>query len=281
MNRILIWIIAIVITVAAGIYQRVTGPTYPLPAAVTIDGEKHSFGLIRSHGGEGDAELSIDVPGDVEGVIHYRRYKTDDEWTSKDMVRDGDELTARLPHQPPAGKLEYYLTFSAAGQTVDIGSDKPVVIRFKGGVPAAVLIPHIAFMFFGMLISNVAGLMAIARDEQFRFYTIFALILLTIGGMILGPIVQLYAFDDLWTGVPFGWDLTDNKTLIAFLAYLVAVVGNIKTKRPYLTIAAAVVVLLVFSIPHSVFGSEFDYTTGVIKQASLLPNYTMPYILMR
>ena len=41
------------------------------------------------------------------------------------------------------------------------------------------------------------------------------LLLLAVGGFILGPLVQNYAFGELWTGVPFGWDLTDNKTLIA------------------------------------------------------------------
>jgi len=32
--------------------------------------------------------------------------------------------------------------------------------------------------------------------------------------------VQHYAFGQLWTGVPFGWDLTDNKTLLAALAWV-------------------------------------------------------------
>ncbi len=50
--------------------------------------------------------------------------------------------------------------------------------------------------------------------------------------MILGPIVQKYAFGELWTGIPFGWDLTDNKTLIAFLFWILAVIMNRKKERP-------------------------------------------------
>ena len=61
------------------------------------------------------------------------------------------------------------------------------------------------------------------------------------GGMILGPIVQNFAFGELWTGVPFGWDLTDNKTLIAFLFWIIAVVMNRKKEKPLYTILAAVV----------------------------------------
>jgi len=38
----------------------------------------------------------------------------------------------------------------------------------------------------------------------------------------LGPLVQLNAFGDLWTGWPFGGDWTDNKTLFAFIFWVIA-----------------------------------------------------------
>ena len=88
--------------------------------------------------------------------------------------------------------------------------------------------------------------------------------------MILGPIVQYYAFGDLWTGIPFGWDLTDNKTLIAFIFWILAVYMNRKTDRPLYTALAAFVLLLVFSIPHSMFGSELDYASGQVTQGIIL-----------
>ena len=84
--------------------------------------------------------------------------------------------------------------------------------------------------------------------------------------MVLGPLVQKYAFGEFWTGVPFGWDLTDNKTLIAVFAWILAVVMNRKKERPGYIIAAAVILLLVYSIPHSLFGSELDYATGTVTQ---------------
>jgi hypothetical protein len=84
--------------------------------------------------------------------------------------------------------------------------------------------------------------------------------------MILGPLVQKFAFGELWTGVPFGWDLTDNKTLIALIFWILAVLMNRKKDRPIYTALAAVVLLLVFSIPHSMFGSELDYSSGEVTQ---------------
>jgi len=79
--------------------------------------------------------------------------------------------------------------------------------------------------------------------------------------MIFGPLVQEYAFGDLWTGFPFGYDLTDNKTLIALIGWLAALWAMYKSPHPkrWILIAAAVT-LVVFVIPHSLFGTELDYS---------------------
>ena len=90
--------------------------------------------------------------------------------------------------------------------------------------------------------------------------TVQTFFLLLIGGMILGPVIQYYAFGQFWTGIPFGWDLTDNKTLIAFIAWAVAVAGNRNKYRPHLTLIACIVTLIIYLIPHSMFGSELDYS---------------------
>ena len=124
-------------------------------------------------------------------------------------------------------------------------------------------------MFIAMLLSTLAGLMAAVKHPQYKKYALWTLILFLIGGFILGPLVQLHAFGELWTGIPFGWDLTDNKTLIAAAFWILAVVMNRKHNRPFYTILAAVVLLLVFSIPHSMFGSEFNYTSGQMTQGMI------------
>ena len=53
-----------------------------------------------------------------------------------------------------------------------------------------------------------------------KYLTFLTMGSLFLGGMLLGPIVQNFAFGDYWTGIPFGWDLTDNKTLLAAIAEL-------------------------------------------------------------
>jgi hypothetical protein len=177
---------------------------------------------------------------------------------------------AEVPPQPAAGKIQYYFEITDSNGTHTFSKDSPIVIRFKGGVPGSVLIPHILFMFLAMLFSTLAGLMSIIKFPLYKKYSIWTLALFIAGGMILGPIVQYYAFGDLWTGIPFGWDLTDNKTLIALIFWILAVVMNRKKERPLYTALAALVLLLVYSIPHSLFGSELDYSTGEVTQGIIL-----------
>jgi hypothetical protein len=89
---------------------------------------------------------------------------------------------------------------------------------------------------------------------------LLTLALLTMGGMILGPFVQKYAFGAFWTGVPFGWDLTDNKTLISFVAWIGAIWAGRKGNKAHgWILAASIITLIIFMIPHSVLGSELNY----------------------
>ena len=283
MKKFLIWIIAIVITLGAAIYQRTTGPTYERDESVTIMDSTWEIELKRS---SGPRPMRVKIPVNMTGLsaqLHYKKFRVDEEWTIVDFDleditydswfmtkvmghEDETVLTALLPSQPPAGKLEYYIELSGGGETIYVAKDAPVVIRFKGDVPASVLIPHIILMFLTMLFATVAGLFAIFKIARFKRLTIWTFWILLFGGFLFGPWVQWYAFGDWWTGIPFGWDLTDNKTLFAFVFWIAAFFGNRKKSRPGLVILAAIMTLVIFSIPHSLFGSELDYSTGDISQ---------------
>ena len=88
----------------------------------------------------------------------------------------------------------------------------------------------------------------------------WAFALLILGGFILGPLVQKYAFGVLWSGFPFGGDLTDNKTLVALAFWTAALLAGRKGRpaRGWV-LAASVVHLVIYLIPHSLLGSEYDY----------------------
>lgn len=273
-KKALIWIFAILLTAAAGIYQRLTGPTHPQRCKATIGGVTYQFKLIRSFDGDGDCPVTLQVDDqDVTGRLEYRVFPQKVDYIAVDMTREGNKLTASLPHQGMAGKLEYMVTLQKGGEKVKINDGTPTIIRFKGFVPGFILIPHILIMFLSMLFSNVAGVYALFKIPSLKMMKI-TLGTIFVGGLIMGPLVQKYAFDELWAGVPFGWDLTDNKTLIAFAAWLLAFLFSRKGESRYWIIAASVVTLVIFSIPHSLFGSQLDPETGKIIQGAITPYFS-------
>ena len=80
---------------------------------------------------------------------------------------------------------------------------------------------------------------------------------------MLGPLVQWYAFNVWWSGIPFGFDWTDNKVLVELAFWIFALVMNTgKRKARWPVWIAGIVTLAVYFIPHSVFGSEYNYRTG-------------------
>ena len=269
-KQTIFWILAVVITLSTVIYQRKTGPTYPVNRTVEIAGADIEVSLPRSHGGSTDREVSVTVPGDdIGGLIIYKRFKTADPLDTVRMKLQGQELIGYLPSQPPAGKLEYTVVLLSDNQAYPVNK-VPVVIRFKGSVPAFVLIPHILFIFTAQLLSLVAGLFAVYRLRRYKLYGILTIIFLFVGGFVLGPVIQKYAFGAYWTGFPFGQDMTDNKVLVALLFWILAVVMNIRKDRPAYAWIAAIVFFLVNMIPHSMFGSELDYDTGVVNTGMIL-----------
>jgi len=269
-----LWILAFVLMLSAGVYQRYTGPTYKLRGSYTVGEQVVKYRLVRSAYSTADTVVVIPAPAGVAGDLVYRRYPTDDEFTRIPLVRRGEELAGTLPAQPPAGKLEYHLALmTPAGPIVAPGTGENAVIRFKGWVPKSVLILHVAFMFFGVLVAWRVGLGALFSGRGIVKLSWAALILFTVGGLLLGPWVQKYAFDDWWTGVPFGWDLTDNKTLVMWLAWFFALLvigrgarrdledgGTGGEKKARLAVViAAIVTVAVYLIPHSMAGSQLDY----------------------
>ncbi|NOZ13491.1 MAG: hypothetical protein GXO69_07560 [Acidobacteria bacterium] len=272
MQKVILWILAFFLTVGLAIYQRETGPTYPVTGSEKLGNHVVSYEFETSHGGAGDQEVAVNVPGDhlAGAILRYRRFRSGDSWTEISMLHQGDNYTAFLPHQPPAGKLEYQVVLKDGDRVLSL-PEKPVVTRFKGAVPLGILLPHVLFMFTALLLTVRIGLGLTVHEDRRKLVGI-AVLFLGIGGLILGPLVQKFAFGQLWTGVPFGWDLTDNKTLIAFLCWLPALYltrKNLKWQRRA-TAFAVLVMFLVYLVPHSVWGSEFNYkegkvTTGIQK----------------
>ncbi len=261
MKGFLLWFLAVIITLATAVYQRMTGPTHPLRVKAQVEGVDLKFRLPRSAETTRDAEIAIPAPEPLEGHLEYMRFKTDDPWRRVELGRRGGKLVAFLPKQPSAGKLAYRVFLGGGWADEAVSGKTPVIIRFKDPVPIWLIIPHVIVIFGAMLCSTAAGLAALGRKRDPGRLALWAAGLLFVGGFILGPLVQKYAFGVYWSGFPFGTDLTDNKTAVAFLFWIAALVAGRKGRpaRGWV-VTAAVVTLIIFLIPHSLLGSELDYS---------------------
>lgn len=283
MKRAALWVLAGVLTLAAAFYQRRTGPTFPLRESQALCGQLLSYRLERSAILSRPFRVKVPVPegSGITGRVEYQRYKKGDSWNPErtvdmahglvSLTHGGEKnipaLTAPLPwpggedgRPPMAGKLAYKATLTCGGETLALNGGRPVIIRFRGDVPAWVLIPHILAMFLAMLFGTAAGLEALRPGGKPRVAAFGALVMIFVGGFLLGPLIQKYAFGVWWAGFPVGTDLTDNKTLIVFLGWLGALLLGRKGRgERYWILGAAVLMLVIYLVPHSLLGSEFDY----------------------
>lgn len=255
------WIFALIFTLVIAYYQRLTGPTHPYKSKINIDNIEYKYKFSRS-GTTGFFEnIHIDIQDTaVKGIVKWRRFKSFDSVCVLNMHRESNMLIASLPSQQKAGKIIYEVSLIKNNKEYLL-TPEPLIIRFKGNVPPWILIPHVIFMFLAMWFSSRAGIEAIRNGLQIKWISFATLLFLILGGAILGPIVQKYAFDAYWTGWPFGHDLTDNKTLLALMVWIFAIIKTWRNpKHRTWVIIASIILLAVYLIPHSVLGSEIDYT---------------------
>lgn len=259
-----LWSLALVLMLAAAVWQRLSGPTHPRVGRSLVAGESVRWRLLRSGTSGEPLVVAITAPQAKKGAAHFRRFPMAEPFRSVELAREGEVLAARLPSQPPAGKLEYFVTLDTRDGAVRIPEGEPVVARFKGEVPALVLVPHVILMFFSMLIGIRAALAALLGRAEARRYAWVTLAGITLGGMVLGPIVQKLAFGAYWTGWPLGKDLTDDKTAFMWLAWMAALLlagrraHDDRVARAGFVLAA-LVMLGVYLVPHSLRGSQLDH----------------------
>ena len=277
-RSVVFWLLAAIITIACFTYQDKTGPTYPLEGVFDTAHGEVTYKILRSETIGTDLKVMLlnPVPEGVEGHVQYRRFKSDDDWSKVDMTpgsftfsRRGNEefvegVGAELPYlNERAGKYEFFVFIGdGIDEPVSVTGETPIYARYKDEVPMLVLFVHILLVFTSMTIA-IRTVFEALIDGKFKPYIWATIISLLLGAFVLGPLVQWYAFGVWWSGIPFGYDWTDNKVLLEMAFWLLAAILNwgdkVNRKSVYLD---GLVTLVVYFIPHSIFGSEFDYRTG-------------------
>jgi hypothetical protein len=182
---------------------------------------------------------------------------------------------ARLPEFEKGTKIKYWITTAnAEGTKVRTPGDpgKFAVLKYKGKASNLVIGAHVAFMFGAFFFMAMSFLAAIdilrGREDKKNAVRAARWVLVTsfIGGWPLGFLLNYQTFGMLWEGFPFGYDITDNKTQVIFILWLVSLLlvwgssigrgeekDRLGRKAFALAIVACFVVsLALFILPHSI-----------------------------
>ncbi|MBD3237012.1 MAG: hypothetical protein GF330_09930 [Candidatus Eisenbacteria bacterium] len=142
----------------------------------------------------------------------------------------------RIPHLGRGQTTRYYLELRSVGGVswaLPAGApEQRISLTFKGGVSSPVLTGHVLCMMVGLGVLILAGLFAIAHLRTTRFLApmrrcaLIGVVLLAIGTLPLGMIVEYQVFGTYWEGWPFGRDVTDTKSGLMMVLWLILMLAR-------------------------------------------------------
>ncbi len=248
-----------------------------------VQGLKLSHKNIVEHVGEGGPDIVVKIvsgsPEDAlkeDGVRLYFRERGTRQFKTVHMGKTGSPpvYQASIPHFERGAWVDYYIQVQGAGGELltfpgDAGEGHYYPLRFKGHVPHILLYTHIWTMFIGLLLFLFASYRSWNYLKERGAYdgiektTLYGLLFLFIGGFPLGFLMGYFTFGKPWTGFPVGSDVTDTKTLIVFVYWLIVVglfrasragTSDEKKERLYanLIIWGTLFTCIIYLIPHSI-----------------------------
>ncbi|MCK4411990.1 MAG: hypothetical protein KAY32_00465 [Candidatus Eisenbacteria sp.] len=269
------------------------------PQEISFRTEVGEVGLVvlEEHVGPGGAEILCRVPDRpgmwaghvflhhrVQGMGSYQRVALEPRGLS-DRRAESDSASglrwgAVIPHQPRGTRVEYFIelaigpderiTIPPLAPAREAWDPRPYTLTFKGRVSRPLLIAHVLCMVGGMVplgVGLVAAFAYLFRRRGLalmRRSVLIAFVLLFLGGVPLGMPVEWQVFGTYWEGWPFGRDVTDSKTGLLLLLWLVLLLvrgRDLFGRRPAFrrptdrTWAGWVIALVIFTvalylIPH-------------------------------
>ena len=262
--------VAVILTIVLlGIARRIS-TRHPSDFSQQIGDVTASHTTVTEDFGDGPVlDVQLSSPTGLTALVFYS--ETDGgPYVSDTLTGTSDGFTGVLPVLQKGSKWFYHIVILKGEKSVAVfppyGNQ---FIKFKGHVPPHVLIPHIfcmfAIVFFGLLTVFSAFDLTRGKGDLKKSlrYLLLTIIFAFIGGFPLGYYVAYLAFGVGWGGIPFGWDITDNKTVLLFVFWLVTLIlarRGLKgesmaiSENTYLilTVVSLAVTIFTFMIPHSI-----------------------------
>jgi hypothetical protein len=259
-------VLAVVLTLVVLFLSRYFGPNRKYTVETKLDGVTLSHKAPRGKEGEGPAELTLVVTGSQAADFSAElvgQVKGTESWERLDPARVEDgNYVFEVPSKPWTTRYFYRFEARQGGNTVTLARQNgdPMMVKFKGSVPAWIVTCHVLGMFGGflLLILSVFYALELARGKNENRtagrLAWWSWIVLFIGAVPFGIPMNYYAFNVYWEAFPFGGDVTDNKSQIALIIWLLAVLGlsfRRGRKTGLAVVLAGILVLAIFLIPHS------------------------------
>lgn len=135
-------------------------------------------------------------------------------------------------------------------------------VRFEGKASFILLLFHIVLMiaaFFLLIHALYYALNYLATEERGEAIVRsvnLGIITFFITGFPIGWVIEKQVLGNYWEGIPFGWDITDSKTLIILVIWLIVIWLKTKNKMSIRTYAKWVIIntiitIMLFLLPHS------------------------------
>jgi hypothetical protein len=244
-------------------------------------------GIIIDHNtvpkkeGQGDAQIPVKVMGANEVKLFYKI--EEEKFQSVDMTpKEGksDVFVASIPYHKKGTKAWYYIEAQKQIDGTKLTADlpdrnstnfDPILLKFEGVVPPYIIFSHVFSNFAALFFSVLAVWKAVdlkkgkATLRKSVIFSLFTFFFLFTGFFLVGSALNYFAFGVMWEAFPFGSDITDTKSqviLIFWVVTLFLVKGTIFGKNPSknlvsektystLVIISFVVTVIMYLIPHS------------------------------
>ncbi|NQS96880.1 MAG: hypothetical protein HQ591_00345 [candidate division Zixibacteria bacterium] len=214
---------------------------------------------------------STDAPDSLQVNLYYYR---DSQFKKSELYRLGgtDYFGVEIPGGPLGSRIYYYLeAVDGAGNRVvlpetatdDFQTEYDYFkVRFEGKASFILLVLHIVLMMAALFLLIHALYYAIyylqtgEKSDPLVITVNWGIITFFITGFPIGWVIEKQVLGNYWEGIPFGWDITDSKTLIILVLWLIFIIlrraGKISLKTfARWVIINTIITILLFLIPHS------------------------------
>jgi hypothetical protein len=271
------YLIALLLTVVLLGFARRMSTRHEQTFSIQADNVTLTHHTITENFGDGPIISLQALPSDrVRAVVLYSEHPGGPDYKTLEMNLSSGVFGAKLDPLPKGQKYWYHINVYQDNVNIAVlppakaGENSDQFIKFKGHIAPYIIIPHILFMFgtifFGLLAVFTSIDLARGKGETKRsvLFMLLAFICAFIGGIPLGIVVSQQAFGGSgWGGWPLGTDITDSKTEVLLLFWLITLFLSWRglagrkmavTNRTYsfLVILSFLITFITFLIPHSI-----------------------------